>query len=340
MLNQPLNINDFIKLREKDWKRLQDLLGKSRGRSSLSAAEVRELSDLYRAVTSDLALAQRDYARQRVTAFLNQLTARAHSVIYQEDVSDPRQFLRFITHTIPQTFRQTWLFTLAAFLLFIIPAAISFRVAFTDPDALARALGMTDLQQTLADSDIWTEIPVEDRPASSAFIMSNNIRIAILAFGAGISFGIVTVYLLIFNGVFIGGVLGMAYHYGMGDELLAFIVGHGVIELSIIFIAGGAGLQLGWALLNPGLYSRRDALVLAARRALALAVLAIPFLIIAGLIEGFVSPSDIPTPFWLRLMVGLVSGGLMYAYLLLSGRDRTAARSVPGLSPGKEAHMG
>jgi uncharacterized membrane protein SpoIIM required for sporulation len=338
MLNQPLNINDFIKLREKDWERLQTLLEKSRGRSSLTAAEVRELGDLYRAASSDLAVAQRDYPGQRVTAFLNQLLARGHGALYQEDVSDPRQLLRFITHTIPQTFRETWQFTLVAFLLFIIPAAVGFRIAYTTPDTLARSLGLTDLQQTLANSDIWTEIPVEQRPAASAFIMSNNIRIAILAFGAGVSFGLVTVYILITNGLVIGGVLGMAYHYGMGNDLLGFVVGHGVIELSIIFIAGGAGLQLGWAMLNPGRYSRRDALTLAARRAIALAVLAVPFLILAGMIEGFLSPSDIPTPFWLRLLVGLGSGALMYAYLLLSGRARAVVLPALGM-PGKEAHM-
>lgn len=326
---QTLNTNDFIALREKDWQRLQELLGRTRGRSQLSAAEVRELGDLYRAVASDLALAQRDYAGQRVTAYLNQLLTRAHSVIYQEDVSDWRQFARFVTRTIPRTFRATWLFTLTALLLFMIPAAVSFRLAFVNP-AVADTFGLGDQRDILANSDTWTEIPAAQRPGFSAFIMSNNIRVALLAFGGGMTFGLFTIYILVFNGLIIGSILGLAYHYGMGMELFGFVIGHGVIELSIIFIAGGAGLQLGWALLNPGRYSRRDALVGAARRAMTLAVIAIPFLIGAGFIEGFISPSDIPTPLWLRVTVGLVSGGLMYAYLLLLGHEKPINSSRQG----------
>jgi uncharacterized membrane protein SpoIIM required for sporulation len=319
-MNQTLNVNDFIRLREKDWQRLQELINRTKGRGNLKAAEVRELGNLYRAVTSDLALAQRDYAGQRVTAYLNQLLTRTHSAIYQRDVSDYRQFSRFFTHTIPQTFRATWKFSLAGFLLLFVPALIAFRLAYVNPD-IAEPLGFADLRDTLANSEIWTEIPVEERPFTSAFIMTNNIRVSLLAFGGGVSFGLFTLYILIFNGIMLGTVMGLAFHYGMGMDLLGFVIGHGVIELSIIFIAGGAGLQLGWALVSPGQHTRRDALMLASRRAVTLAVVAIPFLVIAGLIEGFVSPSDIPTPFWLRLMVGLISGGIMYAYLLLAGRE-------------------
>ena len=123
-----MTANDFIKLREKDWKRLQSLTDKRRGRGNLTASEIRELGGLYRAVTSDLALARRDYPGQRVTVFLNQLLTRTHSYIYQEDVSDLRPVVRFFTHDLPRTFRQTAIFTLVAFLLFIIPAVVLFPI--------------------------------------------------------------------------------------------------------------------------------------------------------------------------------------------------------------------
>jgi uncharacterized membrane protein SpoIIM required for sporulation len=152
--------------------------------------------------------------------------------------------------------------------------------------------------------------------------MSNNIRVAVLAFAGGVAFGIFTVYVLVFNGLVLGGVLGLAAHYGMSESLITFVIAHGVIELSIIFIAGGAGLSLAWALLSPGLYTRRDALALEARRIVPLAVIAIPVLVIAGMIEGFISPSD--TPFWFHASIGVVSGLCLYGYLIFSGR-RTAA---------------
>jgi uncharacterized membrane protein SpoIIM required for sporulation len=312
-------VNDFIKLRQKDWQRLEALIQKSKGRSRLSSDEARELGVLYRAITSDLALARRDYSGQRVVAYLNQLLTRAHSYIYQQDVSDFRQLFRYFTHTIPQSFRQTGIFTFIAFLLFLIPGIVGYRLTFTNPDT-AEALDIAYLREILADQETWTDIPVEERPYASTFIMSNNIRVAILAFGGGVALGLFSLYILAFNGLTIGGVLGLAAHYGMGMELTDFIFAHGVVELSIIFMSGGAGLQLGWALLNPGPYSRKDALGIAARRAVTLAVLAIPMLIMAGLIEGFISPSDLP--FSVKAAVGIGTGVLLYSYLLLAGREK------------------
>ena len=318
-----MTVNEFIQLREKDWQRLEALL--RRGRQPLSAHEVHELGTLYRAVTSDLALARRDYPDQRVTLFLNQLLTRTHSFIYQQDVSDFRQLARYFTHRIPSVFRQTAAFTFIAFLLFIVPAIIGYRLAYTNPDS-ADLFGLAAQREALADQEIWTDIPLEERPFMSAFIMSNNIRIAILAFGGGISFGLFTIYVLTINGLTIGAVMGLAAHYGMGQSLLAFVIAHGVIELSVVFIAGGAGLQLAWALLNPGPYSRRDSLALAARRAVTLAVVSIPLLIIAGLIEGFISPSELS--FAARAGVGIGTGILLYGYLGFAGRGQTGTNRL------------
>ncbi|NWF67506.1 MAG: stage II sporulation protein M [Chloroflexi bacterium] len=310
-----MNPDDFIRTHEKDWQKLDMLLG----RASLRADEVRELGRLYRALTSDLAIARRDYGGQRVTAFLNVLTLRAHSKIYRQNSSDVRPLLRYFSHTLPQTFRQTWLFTLVAFLLFFVPAVVGFTLAATD-SGIATTLGLESQRAILAERDTWTTIPVEARPYASGFIMSNNIRVAVLAFAGGVGFGLLTVYVLVTNGLVIGAVLGLATYYGMGGTLTEFVVAHGMIELNVIFIAGGAGLQLGWALLNPGPYSRKDALALAARRALVLILAAFPLLVIAGLIEGFVSPSLLP--FSVKLAVSLGTGGALYGYLLLVGREK------------------
>ncbi len=311
--------NDFIKLREADWKRLETLVNSRRGRKPLTTSEVHELGTLYRAVTSDLALARRDFPEQRMTLFLNQLLTRAHGYIYQQESNDFRAFLRTFTHRIPTLFRQTSRYMLFAFILFLIPAIAGYRLAYVNPD-IADPLGLGDQRQILANHETWTDIPASERPAASTFIMTNNIRVALLCFAGGIAFGLFSVYVLVTNGLTIGAVMGLAAHYGMGSSLLGFIVGHGVIELSVIFIAGGAGLQLGWALLNPGLYTRRDALAQAARRAVMITIVVVPLLIIAGTIEGLFSPTD--APLIVHIAVGLVSGGCMYAYLFLAGRSK------------------
>lgn len=313
------SVKDFISNREDDWSRLETLMKRNQGRSSLNAEEIRELGTLYRAVTSDLAIARRDYPNERVTAFLNQLLTRAHSFIYQQDTGDERSLLHYFTHTIPQTFRATWAFTLVSFLLFAIPFAVGIRLAYVNPD-IASSFGLTDVQEMLANNEIWTNIPPEERPEAMSQIATNNIVVALQAFGGGMTAGIWTVRVLTINGLVIGSILGLAYHYELGNSLLDFIVAHGFVELSIIFIAGGAGLHIGWAIIHPGRLSRWDALALAGRRVGALMTHSILALLFSGVIEGFLSPSA--APFSLKLGTGLLTGGVMWAYLLLAGWEQ------------------
>ncbi|MEL7233160.1 MAG: stage II sporulation protein M, partial [Chloroflexota bacterium] len=170
-----LSVTEFIERREADWQRLEQLIARNQGRNVLTAQEIHELGMLYRAVTSDLAVARRDFPRERVTAFLNQLLTKSHSFIYQEDVTDSRNLFHYFTHTIPQTFRETWVFTVVGFLLFLVPFIVGFRLAYINP-AVAEPLGLEGPRAILADQQIWTEIPPNERPAAMSTIATNNIR--------------------------------------------------------------------------------------------------------------------------------------------------------------------
>jgi len=137
--------------------------------------------------------------------------------------------------------------------------------------------------------------------------------------------GLLTLWVLFMNGLIIGTLTGLTAFHGIGFELWTFVIGHGVIELTIIFIAGGSGLMLGWAILKPGLLRRRDALAQAAQKSVYLLLGAVPWLVVAGTIEGFISTSEtIAIP--IKWTVGLVSGILLYGYLLLAGRERKKGR--------------
>lgn len=330
-----MTTNDFIRTRQKDWERLTALLDAyQRAGRRMSPSEVRELGALYRAVSSDLAIARRDYAGERVTLYLNQLLTRAHNFIYREDSGGWGGVVQYLTQTLPQTFRAMWRFTLASFLLFIIPFVIGYLLALRNPD-IAEPLGLAEERAVLASQSTWTDIPVNERPFVSAFIMTNNIRVALLAFGGGLLFGLFTAYILATNGLIIGAVLGLASHYGLGMSLLDFIIAHGVIELSVIFISGGAGLAMGWALFNPGAYTRRDALMTAARKAVQVVVIGIPLLVVAGIIEGFISPSSLP--FAVKAAVGVGTGVVLYAYLLRVGRERGAVAASSAMSASSSA---
>jgi uncharacterized membrane protein SpoIIM required for sporulation len=315
---------DFIAIKKPNWERLTIILDKSRlgGLAVLSAEELNELGRLYRGATSDLAVARRDFPTHRVAEYLNSLVARAHAAVYQGRAARSRGILQFFTTTFPRTFRATWAYTLAAFLMFLLPALFSFVIAYRDPSAGAALFpGIEERIQDIRDKhEWWKDINDNGRSASASFIMTNNIRVAILAFAGGVLLGILTLYLLAQNGLMLGIIAGAAQALGFAPNLWGFIAAHGMIELSVIFIAGGAGLQLGWSVVRPGLLTRRAALVLAARRAAQLLIGCIPLLVVAGTIEGFVSPSDLPLS--VKLAVSLTSGVLLYGYLLLAGRER------------------
>ena len=164
----------------------------------------------------------------------------------------------------------------------------------------------------------WTDIQPACGPGMATLIFTNNIQVAFLAFAGGVLFGLGTVYVLVSNGLSLGGVLGAAQFYGVAPLLWSFISPHGYLELTCIVIAGAAGLMLGDALLRPGLQLRREALARAARRAVELVVGAAPVLVVAGLIEGFVSPSDLPIA--IKLAIGPLAGVALYALLLTVGR--------------------
>ena len=321
-----MNVDKFYQSRRKEWELLSHLLDSGqRDIHRLSPKDVEMLASLYREASSDLALAKRDFPNHQVTRYLNQLVARAHALLYQGEPIAFRRLWEFVTSGFPRLFRETAVFTLAAFLMFTIPALVAgFGIAFdTDSAQWLLPASAQDLIPIVEDKSLWIDIPIEERPYASSFIMQNNIRVSFLAFASGITGGVFTFYIMVTNGLSLGGLLGLTSQYGVGWDLANFVIGHGVIELSVIFMAGGSGLMIGWALLRPGLMRRRDALAQAARKAVWLLSGAAPMLIIAGIIEGFISPSEtIPPP--VKWSVGIGSGILLYAYLLLAGREKKA----------------
>ena len=313
----------FIARRRSDWERLTVLLDKTRagGPAALAPEELFELGRLYRSATSDLSTARRDFAQHPVATYLNDLAARGYATLYRSESARGRDFWRFFSHTFPQAFRGTWRFSLVAALLLFLPALGAYLTAWADPAAGAALVPGAEavIKEIRAEREWWLSINDEGNASSAAFIMTNNIRVSILAFAGGILLGVPSALVLIQNGMLLGVVGGAAHAYGFSDRLWGFVAAHGVIELSVIAVAGGAGLQLGWALVRPGLITRSAALAQAARRAIHLLLGGALLLVIAGIIEGFVSPSTL-LPTSVKYLVALTSGVALYAYLLLAGR--------------------
>jgi uncharacterized membrane protein SpoIIM required for sporulation len=319
-----MNADEFYQSRRKEWELLSTLVERAQQDvTQLPPREVEQLASLYRAASSDLALAKRDFPHHQVTQVLNQLVARTHAVLYQGEPLALRRFVDFALRGFPRLFRETFAFTFAAFLMMFIPAlAAGFSIAY-EPKSAEWLLpaAYQELIPMVEDKELWIDMPVDERSFYSSFIMQNNIRVSFMAFGSGLTAGVMTFWVLVENGLILGGLLGLTAHYGIGWDLANFVIGHGVIELSVIFMAGGSGLMLGWAILRPGLMRRRDALAQAAKTSVRLLLGAVPMLIVAGTIEGFISPAENIPPF-VKWAVGIGSGILLYSYLFLAGREK------------------
>jgi uncharacterized membrane protein SpoIIM required for sporulation len=314
-----MRMDTFIGRRQADWQRLETLVKMAKSRAeALSAADLYELGRLYRSATSDLALAQRDFPDAQVTIYLNQLVARAHALLYREEPLRWQQLKHFYGETFPQYFRQLSSYTLVAFLVFLIPALASFAVVWADAETIYTFLGASpgtqELVRTVEEGKLWTDIAPSVRSAASAMILTNNIGVMFMAFAGSATAGLFTLFIMLINGLSIGAVFGLLQAHNLSGGLAAFVVAHGFIELSVIFLAGGCGLYVGEALIRPGLLSRKDALVGRARLAVAVILGCVPLLILAGLIEGFISPSGLP---WIvKLLVGAGTGVALYWYWL------------------------
>lgn len=319
------SIDRFIEDRRPRWARLAALIARAQGRvSRLGADDVLELGRLYRASTSDLAVARRDFARDAVAERLNDLVAAAHALVYSESPASTRQLRRFVARELPATVRAALPWTAAAFALFLIPALLTYSLGVLSPELAASTMS-DETRDYLVRRTPGNEIPAGARPVAGPLIILNNVQVATVAFAGGMTAGILTAYVLVANGTSLGTTFAVLHNEGVAGALLTFVLSHGFLELSAIFLSGGAGLRLAWAILQPGERSRRDALRLASAQAVRVVLLVVATLGVAGIIEAFVSPTTLhPVA---KLAVGAVTGALLWAYILFGGRATAAAAS-------------
>lgn len=318
----------FIETHKTAWQRLEDLLKLLDGSSlrRLRKEEVRELGRIYRRTASDLAIARAESRDPRLINYLNSLVIRAHGRIYQADPQGGSRVKEFFVRDFPQTFRRTWRYTAVSFSVFALFSVIGFLGTKYDPE-FSELVGVPPAfrEMFIETKTHWWEDLNEANQVGASAIFTHNIQVTIYTFAFGAMFGVGTLFYLAYNGAAIASVLSLTYSAGFGNDLLTFMVAHGVIELSCIFIAGGAGLLIGSALVMPGDLSRADALKSRGKDAVRLMMGVAVFLVIAGLIEGFISP--VPIRAAIKYSIGIITGLALYSYLLMAGRDEKADAS-------------
>ncbi|MEO9171361.1 MAG: stage II sporulation protein M [Candidatus Baltobacteraceae bacterium] len=319
----------FVANRGPAWDELDALLVRvaRRGVRRLTSHEIEAIGRLYRAVTSDLAYARGRRYDAALTAYLNRLTARAHACVYGADTTTgPARVAWFYSHAFPAEFRNSFVAILACSLLTVVCAIIGYVVIRTHPaDAFALLpadIIPAEIRKSLHDSNFGFD-PAQS-PLMSSAIIANNVKVAILAFAGCVSLGVYTVWILIQNGLMLGGVGALFANAGFEKDFWSTIAPHGVIELTAIQIAGAAGLLIAAGILAPGRLRRRDAVAQNAQRAGVLIAGVASMLVVAGTIEGFYSPLRLPATY--RLAFGALTAVALIAYFGFAGRNRGASR--------------
>jgi uncharacterized membrane protein SpoIIM required for sporulation len=322
-----VNLDAFLTERRASWDELEALLREARRRPErLGPSRVLRLGALYRAAAADLALARRRYAGDRTVAYLDDLVGRARHLVY--DAPTRRASLvRFFRRDYWRLVAGRPLMLLVAAMLLFGPAFLSAGWALRDPGSaggLVPAAYRAVTEPKPHGSDIG--LTGSEQAQISSRIFTNNIEVTFAAFAGGILLGVGTAFLLVVNGVLLGTVAGLAIGSGNGRVFFELVTAHGVLELSCILVAGAAGLRLGWSIVDPGLRTRRESLAREARHTVLIVLGTMPWLVVAGLVEGFVTGSGIPLAAVLAAGLGL---GVLYWGLTL----RAALAPSPAYTP-------
>ena len=312
------NLDEFVSDRSPTWIELDELLERARGRPSrLGADGVRRLGACYRASAADLAHARRRFPGDSVVTRLERLVQRGRQSVYNAP-SSRTSVWEFFSTGYWRRVRERKLVLAISFLCLAVPTLLGGYWAWRDPGP-ASGLVPSQYQSVTEPREPGQSLgaSVDEESALASRIFTNNIVVTFYAFSGGLLFGIGTLYVLLQNGLLLGVVAGLAIGSGNGQVFFELVTAHGVLELSCIVVSGAAGLRLGWAIIDPGTRPRGEALRQEARAAIEMVLGTAPWLVVAGLVEGFLTPAGAGLP--IVLAVGFALGAVYWGLVLWRG---------------------
>ncbi|WP_416443261.1 stage II sporulation protein M [Leeuwenhoekiella sp. A16] len=304
----------FVKQNKDKWLRFENVLLNNK-----SEIKPDELSALYVEVTDHLSYANTFYPGSKTAEYLNHLASQSHQKIYKAKRESKNRFITFFTREFPLLFYQYQPQLLIAFATFILFSVIGAYSAATDGAYVRSIMGDGYVNRTL--ENIANKDPMaiyKDANEIEMFmgITVNNIKVALFAFIFGILIGVGSLFIMMRNGVMLGSFQYFFYDKGMLWDSARTIWIHGTIEISVIIIAGCAGLVLGNGILFPGTFTRLESFKIKLKDGLKIVISTIPFFIIAGFLEGFVTRHT-EMPDWLAvLIIGLSLSLILFYYVI------------------------
>ena len=319
--------NHWIALRKENWSRLETLVKQVETSSlkTLSTADLRDFGLLYRQAASDLSAVRADEASRTLEAYLNRLASRAHNHIYSGDRLNLTSVWNFLSKGYPRIFRRLLPYTTVALAIFLAGALLGTLLTIARPQFMHAMLG-PQMVDKIEHHQMWTDSILTAKPQASTGIMTNNIAVCFYTYAGGIVAGLGTIFLMFTNGMSVGVITTACTQNHMALNIWSFVAAHGALEIPSIFISGGAGLRLASGLLFPGMLRRRDALALAGGESIRLLAGTIPMLVIAGILEAFLSPTHAPIA--LKFSVSAVLLTSLCLWLSEGGRDKPASTTL------------
>ncbi|MFF9901095.1 MULTISPECIES: stage II sporulation protein M [Streptomyces] len=310
-----MDLDVFVSAHRAEWDRLDALL---RRRRRLTGPEVDELVTLYQRTATHLSLIQSSAPDPQLTGRLTQLVARARSAVTGTRRASWRDVTRFLAHGFPAAVyrsRHWWVPT--ALLSVLLAAVIGWWVG-THPEVQSSIAAPSELRDMTRPGGEY-ETYYSSHPATSfaAQVWTNNAQAAAMCLVLGAFLCFPVIWILFQNMLNVGVGIGLMSSAGRLDTFLGLLLPHGLLELTAVFVAAGTGLRLGWTLIDPGPRTRRVAMAAEGRSALGMAIGLALVLLVSGAIEGFVTPSGLPT--WARIAIGVAAELLFLAYVYVLG---------------------
>lgn len=275
-----------------------------------------ELARQFIEVTDDLAYAQTFYPKSKTTQYLNSMACLTHQQVYRNKKEKPSRILDYWRYELPTIFKKHHRTFLYATLTFLIAVGIGVISTAYDQSFIRLILGDFYVNMTLDNikkGDPMAVYKGSDELIMSSYITINNIRVSFLAFAGGILFGFGTVYILFTNGIMLGAFFTFFYQHDLLLESFRVVWIHGAFEISVILVAGWAGMVLGNSILFPQTYSRGRSLAMGAKDSVKILLSSVPFFIIAGFLEGFVTRhTEMPLALSLFIILGSFSTIILF----------------------------
>jgi uncharacterized membrane protein SpoIIM required for sporulation len=310
-----MDLDVFTSTHRAEWDRLDALL---RRRRRLTGAEADELVALYQRAATHLSLIQSSAPDPQLTGRLSRLVARARATVTGTRRASWRDVARFLTAGFPAAVyrsRHWWVPT--ALLSTTVAVLLGWWIG-THPEVQSTIAAPSELRELTRPGGEY-ESYYSSHPAASfaAQVWTNNAEAAALCLILGIFLGLPVLWILFQNMLNLGVGFGLMSSAGRLDTFLGLVLPHGLLELTAVFVAAGTGLRLGWTVIDPGPRSRRAALAEEGRAALGMALGLALVLFVSGAVEGFVTPSGLPT--WARTGIGILLELAFLAYVFVLG---------------------